>query len=63
MKVERYHPDLDAYVHWHVSPVPPGVPLEEQQYAALSWNKGVLKLTPDDMANLARRLSNRINVD
>jgi diadenosine tetraphosphate (Ap4A) HIT family hydrolase len=25
----------NAHVHWHVVPLPPGVPYEEQQYAAL----------------------------
>ena len=25
----------NAHVHWHVAPLPPGVPYEEQQFAAL----------------------------
>ena len=27
--------DGNAHVHWHLAPLPPGVPYEEQQYAAL----------------------------
>ncbi len=50
----------NAHVHWHISPLPPGVPLEEQQYAALSWESGVLKLSPDEMAGLANRLARRL---
>ncbi len=26
----------NAHVHWHVAPLPPGVPYREQQYAALA---------------------------
>lgn len=34
----------NSHVHWHVVPLPPGVPYEEQQGAWASWGKGVLKL-------------------
>ena len=32
----------NSHVHWHVVPLPPGVPYEEQQGAWVSWSKGVL---------------------
>ena len=36
----------NRHVHWHVAPLPPGVPYEEQQFGAFSWDRGVLAL-PD----------------
>jgi diadenosine tetraphosphate (Ap4A) HIT family hydrolase len=42
----------NRHVHWHVAPLPPGVPFEEQQGAALSWRRGILDLSEDDMAEL-----------
>src|SRR5215204_5339634 len=49
-----------AHVHWHVVPLPPGVPYEEQQGAWASWDKGVLKIPSEEMAGLAERISRRI---
>jgi diadenosine tetraphosphate (Ap4A) HIT family hydrolase len=46
----------NRHVHWHVAPLPPGVPFEEQQAAALSWRRGILDLSEDDMAELAERI-------
>ena len=50
----------NRHVHWHVAPLPPGVPYQEQQFAAFSWDRGVLALPDDDMANLAKRLGARV---
>jgi ATP adenylyltransferase len=49
-----------AHVHWHVVPLPPGVPYEEQQGAWAGWDKGVLKIPSEEMAGLAERISRRI---
>ncbi len=46
----------NRHVHWHVAPLPPGVPYEEQQLAALHFDKGVLDLPEADMAALAARI-------
>jgi len=46
----------NRHVHWHVAPLPPGVPYEEQQLAALHFDKGVLDLSEADMAALAARI-------
>jgi diadenosine tetraphosphate (Ap4A) HIT family hydrolase len=46
----------NAHVHWHVAPLPPGVPFEEQQFEALSWERGILDLSDADMVALADRL-------
>ena len=50
----------NAHVHWHVVPLPPGVPYEDQQGAWASWSKDVLKIPPEDMASLARRIDRRL---
>ncbi len=50
----------NSHVHWHVAPLPPGVPLEEQQFAALDVTRGVLPLGDDEMADLARRIGDEV---
>jgi diadenosine tetraphosphate (Ap4A) HIT family hydrolase len=50
----------NRHVHWHVAPLPPGVPYREQQLAAFSWERGVVALPDHDMADLARRLRARV---
>jgi diadenosine tetraphosphate (Ap4A) HIT family hydrolase len=46
----------NSHVHWHVAPLPPGVPLEEQQFAALDIGRGVLALSEAEMAEIARAI-------
>jgi len=46
----------NAHVHWHVAPLPVGIPFEEQQLVALSWEHGILDRGDADMAALAERL-------
>jgi diadenosine tetraphosphate (Ap4A) HIT family hydrolase len=50
----------NRHIHWHVAPLPPGIPHQEQQFAAFSWNRGVLALPDDDLADLARRIGTRV---
>jgi diadenosine tetraphosphate (Ap4A) HIT family hydrolase len=50
----------NSHVHWHVVPLPPGVPYEEQQGAWASWSRGVLKIPPEEMASLAERIGRRV---
>ena len=50
----------NSHVHWHIAPLPPGVPFEEQQLAALSIEQGILDLSDDEMDELAARIRNRI---
>jgi diadenosine tetraphosphate (Ap4A) HIT family hydrolase len=50
----------NSHVHWHVVPLPPGVPYEEQQGAWASWSKGVLKIPKEEMAALAASIGRRI---
>ena len=47
----------NRHVHWHLAPLPPGVPLERQQLAALAWETdGVLEIPPAELRALAARL-------
>jgi diadenosine tetraphosphate (Ap4A) HIT family hydrolase len=45
----------NRHVHWHVAPLPPGVPFEEQQFAALDRSE-VLDLSDGELADLAARI-------
>jgi diadenosine tetraphosphate (Ap4A) HIT family hydrolase len=46
--------DRNAHVHWHLVPHPPDVPYEEQQLAALDWERdGVLDLSAVELEELA----------
>jgi hypothetical protein len=44
----------NAHLHWHVAPLPPGVPYERQQYHALVTENGVLDVDESSQAALAR---------
>src|SRR5262245_26153605 len=46
----------NAHVHWHVAPLPPGVPYERQQYYALMAENGILDFTSEEQAALAGRI-------
>jgi hypothetical protein len=50
----------NRHVHWHVAPLPPGIPYQDQQFAAFSLDRGVLALPDDDLASLARRIGARV---
>lgn len=48
----------NRHVHWHVAALPPGVPLEDQQFAALDVERaGFLAMEPEEMAALADRIA------
>jgi diadenosine tetraphosphate (Ap4A) HIT family hydrolase len=46
----------NSLLHWHVAPLPPGVPYPQQQFHALMAENGVLDLPDDVMADLAHRI-------
>lgn len=51
----------NAHVHWHVVPLPPGVPYEEQQFAALMLETaGALDIPEEEKASLAARVCRRM---
>jgi ATP adenylyltransferase len=45
----------NRHVHWHLAPLPPSIPFDEQQLAALDTNV-CLDLSEDEFAELAARL-------
>ncbi|TCU36676.1 histidine triad (HIT) family protein [Rhizobium azibense] len=47
----------NSHLHFHVVPLPSGLPLEEQQYHALMVEHGVLKIPADEMARLAEQIA------
>jgi diadenosine tetraphosphate (Ap4A) HIT family hydrolase len=47
----------NSHVHWHLAPLPPDVPYEHQQYAALMHEHGYLEVPLDDQQSLARRIA------
>lgn len=47
-----------SHVHWHIAPLPPGVPYREQQLAV--FRKGVLKIPEEEKASLATRIRRRM---
>jgi diadenosine tetraphosphate (Ap4A) HIT family hydrolase len=51
----------NRHVHWHLAPLPPGVPFKQQQMEALRAEVGILELPEDEMAELAERI--RLNLD
>jgi diadenosine tetraphosphate (Ap4A) HIT family hydrolase len=53
---------VNRHVHWHIAPLPPGVPFDEQKLAALDSNR-VLDLGEDEMSQLATRLRLEIEGD
>jgi diadenosine tetraphosphate (Ap4A) HIT family hydrolase len=46
----------NAHVHWHVAPLPPGVPFERQEFGALSKEDGILDIPESDQAGLAQAI-------
>lgn len=50
----------NAHLHWHIAPLPPGVPYEQQQYHALMSENGVLDVDDTSQAALARAIRSRL---
>ncbi|WP_102127926.1 HIT family protein [Deinococcus planocerae] len=50
----------NSHVHWHVVPLPPGVRYGEQQFHFLMAENGKIEVTPEEHANLAVRLWERL---
>ena len=49
-----------SHVHWHIAPLPPGIPYLEQQYAALMHENGYLDIPETDLSTLARSIRDRL---
>jgi histidine triad (HIT) family protein/ATP adenylyltransferase len=46
----------NAHVHWHVAPLPPGVPYDQQEFSALRKDNGILDVPEADQAELAQAI-------
>jgi diadenosine tetraphosphate (Ap4A) HIT family hydrolase len=46
-----------SHVHWHIAPLPPGIPYLEQQYVALMHENGYLDIPDADLQTLAAKIS------
>ena len=52
----------NSHVHWHIVPLPYGVPFKEQQLEALRIENGILDIPDDEMENLARQIQQEIDL-
>jgi len=50
----------NAHLHWHLAPLPPGVPYDRQQYHALMAENDVLDVDDSTQENLARAIRSRL---
>ena len=46
----------NRHVHWHLAPLPFGVPFAQQQTEALRMDKGIVDISDDEMKDLASRI-------
>ena len=46
----------NSHLHFHVAPLPKGVPFEQQQYHALMAEHGVLQISDTEMAAMAHEI-------
>ena len=53
----------NAHLHWHVAPLPPGIPYGHQQFHALMAENGVLAVTDADQAALAAAIRSKLRAD
>lgn len=51
----------NAHLHWHLAPLPPGVPYRQQQFHAVMAENGVLAVTEESQAALARDIRSRLS--
>jgi ATP adenylyltransferase len=53
----------NRHVHWHIAPLPYGVPFKEQQLEALRSENGILDLSEQEMKTLTMRIRQNLFVD
>ena len=47
-------------MHWHIAPLPPGVPYDQQQFYSLMAENGVLDVDDSTQAALAQAIRDRL---
>jgi diadenosine tetraphosphate (Ap4A) HIT family hydrolase len=50
----------NAHLHWHVAPLPPGVPYDQQQYYALMQGNGILDVDDSTQATLTEAIKSHL---
>jgi len=50
----------NRHVHWHIAPLPHGVPFKQQQLEALRVENEIIEIPDDEMAKLAKRIRQNI---
>ena len=50
----------NRHIHWHIAPLPHGIPFKQQQLAALSIDEGILEIPEPEMADLAERIRRKL---
>ena len=53
----------NRHVHWHIAPLPYGVPFKQQQLDALRIDHGYLEIPDGEMASLAEQLRQNMKMD
>ena len=52
----------NRHVHWRLAPLPPGVQYEAQQIEALRMENGVLEISQEEMADLAKKIRDAMDI-
>ena len=52
----------NRHVHWHIAPLPYGVPFKQQQLEALRVENGILDIPDEEMEGLAQRIRDNLGV-
>ena len=51
----------NRHVHWHIAPLPFGIPFKEQQIEALRIENGILNVPDDEMEKLAKQIQKNLS--
>jgi histidine triad (HIT) family protein/ATP adenylyltransferase len=52
----------NAHLHWHLAPLPPGIPYDRQQFHAVMVENGILAVDDDKQASLAGQIGSRVQI-
>jgi diadenosine tetraphosphate (Ap4A) HIT family hydrolase len=52
----------NRHVHWHIAPLPFGVPFKGQQLEALTVENGILDIPDDELEKLAGRIRENMTI-
>lgn len=53
----------NRHVHWHIAPLPHGVPFNQQQLEALGIENGILEIPDQEMGVLAEHIRQNMRLD